>query len=75
MRTRWTELAVRDLTEIWDYLEEHGSRDIARRVVHFIYQRVGSLMEFPQQGRSGRKSGTREIDLLRSTLFGRLSHT
>jgi hypothetical protein len=32
MRIRWTDSAVRDLTHICDYIEEHGSATAARRV-------------------------------------------
>jgi toxin ParE1/3/4 len=33
----------------------------ARRVAISIYERLSALMEFPEQGRQGRKSGTREL--------------
>ena len=32
MRIRWTDPAVRDFTNICDYIEKHGSRAAARRV-------------------------------------------
>jgi toxin ParE1/3/4 len=63
MRIRWTEPAVRDLTQIADYLEERASSSIARRIALSIYERVGALAQFPEQGRTGRKSGTRELVL------------
>jgi toxin ParE1/3/4 len=61
MRVRWTDPAVNDLSNICDYIEEHDSRTTARRVALSIYNRVNALVEFPQQGRQGRKSGTREL--------------
>lgn len=61
MRLRWTAPAARDLTQICDYLEEHDSRSTARRVALSIYDRVSALAEFPEQGRPGRKWGTREL--------------
>jgi len=63
MRIRWTEPATRDLTEIADYLEKHGSSAIARRIVPSICDSIGGLAQFPWQGRTGRKSGTRELVL------------
>jgi len=63
MRIRWTEPASRDLFQIADYLENHGSTAIARRITLSIYERVGALVQFPEQGRTGRKSGTRELVL------------
>lgn len=61
MRIRWTDAAVRDLTHICDYIETHGSAVTARRVAVSIYQRVGTLAEFPESGRTGRKPETREL--------------
>ncbi|HXM22275.1 MAG TPA: type II toxin-antitoxin system RelE/ParE family toxin [Terriglobales bacterium] len=63
MRIRWTEPATRDLIQIADYLEKHGSSAIARRIALSIYERIGALAQFPEQGRTGRKSDTRELVL------------
>jgi toxin ParE1/3/4 len=63
MRIRWTEPAAHDLTRICDYIEERVSNEVARRVALFLYQRVSTLVEFPEKGRPGRKSGTRELAL------------
>jgi toxin ParE1/3/4 len=61
MRIRWTQPASSDLTHICDYLSKEDSPATARRVVILIYERVHTLMEFPDLGRSGRKAGTREL--------------
>jgi plasmid stabilization system protein ParE len=61
MRLRWTELAVHDLTQICDYIEEHRSPATARRVALSIIERSGGLVEFPERGRPERSSGTREL--------------
>jgi toxin ParE1/3/4 len=61
MRVRWTEPVARDLTQICDYIEEHDTSSTARRVAISIYERLSALMEFPEQGRQGRKCGTREL--------------
>ncbi|MGA8152504.1 MAG: type II toxin-antitoxin system RelE/ParE family toxin [Terriglobales bacterium] len=63
MRLRWTEPAARDLIQIGDYLEKHGSSAVARRVALSIIERLAALLQFPEQGRTGRKSGTRELVL------------
>ena len=59
MRVRWTEPAARDLTGICDYTEEHSGPEAALKV----YEAIGSLLQFPRLGRSGRKRGTRELVL------------
>jgi toxin ParE1/3/4 len=61
MHVRWTDPAVSDLTHICDYIEEHDSNATARRVAVSIYERVSALVDFPQRGREGRQSGTREL--------------
>jgi len=61
MRIRWTEPASRDLTQICDYLSTEDSRATARRVAILIYERIHTLVEFPELGRPGRKAGTREL--------------
>ncbi len=63
MRLRWTEPAASDLTHICDCIEEHNGSTTARRVALSIYKRVSALAEFPELGRTGRKSGTRELIL------------
>jgi toxin ParE1/3/4 len=63
MRVRWTEPAARDLTQICDYIQEHGSAAAARRVALLIYEGVDTLSRFPGLGRIGRKAGTRELIL------------
>jgi plasmid stabilization system protein ParE len=39
MRIRWTEPAVRDLTNICDYTEDHDGPEAARRVALRIHER------------------------------------
>jgi toxin ParE1/3/4 len=63
MPLRWTEPAASDLTHICDYLEEHEGSTTARRVALSIYERVSSLVKFPELGRTGLKPGTRELIL------------
>lgn len=61
MRIRWTDPAVRDLTNICDYIEKHGGAATVRRVAISIHQRIETLAEFPESGRTGRKAETREL--------------
>jgi toxin ParE1/3/4 len=61
MRIRWTDPAVRDLTNICDYVKEHDGSVRARRVALSLYERVNTLAEFSESGRMGRKTGTREF--------------
>ena len=63
MLVRWTKPAARDLTQICDYIEEKASPAAARRVALSIYESVAALAKFPEQGRIGRKPGTRELVL------------
>jgi plasmid stabilization system protein ParE len=63
MSVRWTEPAVRDLTGICDYTEQHSGPEAARKVALRVYEAVGSLVQFPHLGRPGRKPGTRELVL------------
>ena len=61
MRIRWTDPAVRDFTQICDYISEHGSAATARRVAISIYGQIGILAKFPESGRTGRQPETREL--------------
>jgi toxin ParE1/3/4 len=61
MHLRWTDPAVRDLTRICDYIQEHGNDATARRVALSIHQQLNILTKFPECGRTGRKPETREL--------------
>jgi toxin ParE1/3/4 len=61
MRLRWTATALHDLTQICDYIGEHGSSPVARRVALAIVRSIDTLVEFPELGRSGKMPGTREL--------------
>jgi addiction module RelE/StbE family toxin len=62
MQLRWTEEAVADLSRIADYLFEERPA-YAPRILQAIYDAPSSLLTFPERGRPGRKSGTRELVL------------
>ena len=63
MRIRWTEPAAADLSQICDHIEKDRGRDRARVVAVSIYESVGTLRNFPEKGRLGRRPGTRELIL------------
>ena len=60
MRIRWTPAAAADLQRISDYLKEHHPRyrDPSMRK---LYETIRALKQWPERGRPGRESGTREI--------------
>jgi toxin ParE1/3/4 len=61
MIIRWTDAAVRDFTNICDYIEQHRSAAAARRVALSIHHSIDLLADFPEYGRTGRKPDTREL--------------
>jgi len=61
MRIRWSDPAIRDFTNICDYIEQKASADVARRVALVIYESIDVLSKFPESGRTGRKPETREL--------------
>jgi toxin ParE1/3/4 len=61
MRIRWTDPAVRGLTNICDYVKERDGSVRACRVALSLYERMNTLAEFSERGRLGRKTGTREL--------------
>jgi toxin ParE1/3/4 len=61
MRIRWTGPVAQDLTHICDYIQEHDAPSTARRVALTIYESVGSLAQFPERSRPGRRLNTREL--------------
>jgi toxin ParE1/3/4 len=60
MRIRWTPAAAADLQTIHDYLTEHEPH-LARSTVTELRQGIRKLKQFPNIGRPGRETGTREL--------------
>lgn len=60
MRLRWTAAATGDLEHITEYFFEKTPQH-APRLVRAIYDAASSLKTFPNRGRHGKKSGTREL--------------
>jgi toxin ParE1/3/4 len=61
MRIRWTDDAIRDFTNICDYIDQRTGAPTARRVARAIHHSIHSLENFPELGRTGRKPDTREL--------------
>ena len=59
MRIRWTPSATEDLRQITNYLFEKTPENAAK-MIREIYSVPASLARFPNSGRAGKKSGTRE---------------
>lgn len=57
MRVRWTPAAAADLYSINEYLKTHYRQPTMRKV----YETVRALKEWPERGRLGSETGTREI--------------
>jgi toxin ParE1/3/4 len=64
MRLRWTRLALLQLREITEYIEQEN-RPATSRVVQSIRQQVATLARYPNIGRAGRVEGTRELVITR----------
>jgi plasmid stabilization system protein ParE len=62
MRLRWTVPAAEDLESIKYYLDKHYP-NFAEPTIRTIYECVRALKSTPNRGRSGHRSGTRELML------------
>ncbi len=65
MFLRWSEPALKDRDEIFDYIER-DSPQTAADVDLRIREQVGTLVKFPAAGRLGRVRGTRELVINRT---------
>jgi len=60
MMVRWSPEAAADFAAIVEYIHRRNP-SAAERVAHRILDDVAALASFPQQARSGRIKGTREL--------------
>jgi toxin ParE1/3/4 len=65
MPIRWTELAIFDLEQAREYIMQ-TSPEKAIAVIDRIENSLETLQDFPQMGRPGRVSGTRELVILKT---------
>lgn len=62
MQLRWTEEAANDLERIADYLQLQAP-DRAPGLIRQVYEAPAALLTFPNRGRPGKRTGTRELVL------------
>ena len=60
MKTRWTPTALRDLEAVFTYIAEDNP-DAAHAMVETILSGIAALERYPEIGRRGRVTGTREL--------------
>lgn len=60
MRIAWTAPALSDLQALRAYIVRDQPSAAARQIEH-ILAAIGGLVRFPESGRPGRRSGTREL--------------
>jgi len=60
MQVRWTAAATEDLENIANYLFDNAP-EYAGRLTRELYNSASLLKTFPNRGRAGKKSGTREL--------------
>lgn len=65
MKVRWSSAANRDLHDVWAYLHER-SPQAAAKTIRRIEAVAAVLNRQPDIGRTGRKSGTRELVITRT---------
>jgi toxin ParE1/3/4 len=60
MKIIWSPEAAADFSAIIQYIRQDNAA-AAQRVARSIYQDIGKLKDFPNEGRPGRMEGTREL--------------
>lgn len=60
MQVRWTELAAKDLEDIFEFIRQ-DSESRAQEVIRILFDSALSLDSMPNRGRKGRLPGTREL--------------
>jgi len=68
MKVKWTKISVEDLSHIFDYIEKEDRPEAARNTIKKIIDCVSQLERFPEIGRIGRVTGTKEL-IIPSTPF------
>jgi toxin ParE1/3/4 len=61
MTVEWTDAAMSDLEEAYEYIANSSGPTIARTLVERVFLSVDHLTAFPQSGLLGRVQSTREV--------------
>jgi toxin ParE1/3/4 len=64
MKVAWTRKASRHLRTAYNYWARESSASAADTMLDYIFSAVELLERFPETGRPGRISGTRELVIL-----------
>ena len=64
----WTDQAIRQLDQAYDYIALSNSPDVATRITEKIISTIQQLTAFPMSGITGRVADTREL-VISSTPF------
>lgn len=64
MRIVWTEISTKHLESAYEYWAIEGSLTAADTMLERIFSAVEMLEDYPEAGRPGRVSGTRELVVL-----------
>jgi toxin ParE1/3/4 len=57
----WTEQAISQLEQAYDYIALSNSQEVALRITKKIISNIQQLEAFPMSGRTGRIADTREL--------------
>lgn len=68
MKIEWLPRAEQNLSDQLDYIEQ-DSIQAADAVAERVQNQAAQLMQFPELGRAGRKRGTRELVISRTSLI------
>ena len=60
MQLKWTKPAIHDLVEAGHYIEQHNPQ-AAKNMSQRVQEAVENLLDFPNIGRPGRVSETKEL--------------
>ena len=68
----WSEYAIRDLENIYDYISSNFSSEVADKKIDLIFGEVSTLSQFPRKGKiSTRFNEIRELTVELNTVYYR----
>lgn len=69
MHIRYTKTALADIRSAFNYLAREADESVAVNVLARVQGAIQSLGDFPEQGRAGRVTGTRELVIHKTSLI------